>query len=135
MSKSTKERVLNYVPKNDTIQVPGKEVKNDAGAVTHTEGGEVIAKDQFTIEHLDRMVARARNRKISVHTFLSDNGLVHVAGTPELFFEEDEEKLPEGKPDSSWKNADIKKWLEEKEIDVPANTNKEGLLALVETVE
>lgn len=92
MSKQTKERVLNYVPKDDKVGVPGKAVLGENGAVTHYEAGEIVLKDEFTIEHLDRMVARARNRKISVHQFLADNGLVHVSGTPELFFDEPEVK-------------------------------------------
>src|SRR4051812_36561163 len=87
MSKSTKERVLNYVPINDTIGVPGA-ISEDG----KQEQGEWIKSTDFTVEHLDRMVARAKNRKQDVHSFLVGNGLRHVDGTPTLFFEEEVEE-------------------------------------------
>jgi hypothetical protein len=76
---------LKWKPRNDegTIGVPGK--------------GFINVKD-FKQEDLDNLMARAKNRKMYVGTFLSSVGLVKVDPQVEIFEEPVKEEPKEEKP-------------------------------------
>jgi len=98
---------LKWRPRNDegTIGVPGK--------------GFISVKD-FKQEDLDNLMARAKNRKVDVGTFLSSVGLVKVDPQVEIFEEPIKKELEEEKPKAKKKPKEEKPELEKKdEVEEP----------------